>query len=297
MAVTGSMSSNRPPGLLNDTAARDYSRKLRLFNSFAAPELRQAIASLSLRQGMSVLDAGCGTGEALHWLAAAVQPGGRIVGLDLASAHVAAAASSAPRDTLVIQADLRHLPLQAMSFDLIWCVNTLHHLPDPLVALGDWIEQLRPGGRVAIGQSSLLPEMFFAWDQRLERVANEAVRRYYRERYRVREEDLTAIRGMVGLLQRVGLREVKARTFMIERQAPLSAADRLYLEEAIFRDTWGERLRPYLEDADYAALQRLSDPGHPEFALARPDFHFLQTFTLFEGVAESPRATHPTPRA
>jgi SAM-dependent methyltransferase len=297
MAATGSTSSERPPGLLNDTAARDYSRKLRLFNNFAAPELRQAIASLSLRPGMTVLDAGCGTGEALHWLASAVQPGGRVVGLDLASAHVAAAAGSAPADALVVQADLRQLPLRAESFDLIWCVNTLHHLPEPLAAVGVWLDRLQRGGRVAIGQSSLLPEMFFAWDQRLERLVNEAVRRYYRERYRVREEDLTGIRGVVGLLQRAGLRDVKARTFVIERQSPLSPADRLYLEEAIFRDTWGERLQPYLESQDYAALQRLCDPCGPEFALARPDFHFLQTFTVFEGVAESPRAAHPERQA
>jgi predicted secreted protein len=87
----------------------------------------------------------------------------------------------------------------------------------------------------------------------------------------------------VGLLQKGGLRHVKARTLLIERQAPLSAADRLYLEEAIFRDTWGERLRPYLESQDYAALQRLCDPAHPEFALTRTDFHFLQSFTVFEG--------------
>ena len=55
-------------GLLGDTIARDYSRKLQLFNTFAEPELRQAVASVGLKQGMRVLDAGCGTGEALRWL-------------------------------------------------------------------------------------------------------------------------------------------------------------------------------------------------------------------------------------
>ncbi|SFS19979.1 hypothetical protein SAMN05216570_4215 [Dyella sp. OK004] len=53
-------------GPLGDSAARDYSRKLQLFNAFAEPELRNAIASLELRPGMRVLDAGCGTGEALR---------------------------------------------------------------------------------------------------------------------------------------------------------------------------------------------------------------------------------------
>jgi SAM-dependent methyltransferase len=74
-------------GLLGDTAARDYSHKLSLFNSFAEPELRCAIASLGVRPGMRILDAGCGTGEALRWLFDKVAPGGEVIGIDLATAH------------------------------------------------------------------------------------------------------------------------------------------------------------------------------------------------------------------
>ena len=79
------------------------------------------------------------------------------------------------------------------------------------------------------------------------------------------------------------LRDVAVRTCLIERVAPVKAADENYLVEAIFRGSWGERLRPYLSDSDYAALLRLCDPGHPDFALRRPDFHFLQSFTLALG--------------
>jgi hypothetical protein len=77
---------------------------------------------------------------------------------------------------------------------------------------------------------------------------------------------------------------VSIRTTVIERTAPLGPSDRAYLLEAIFRQTWGERLRPYLSPADHAELSALCDPGHSKFALRRADFHFLQTFTL--GVAE-----------
>ena len=270
-------------GLLGDTAARDYACKLRLFNSFAAPELRQAIACLGLEPGMRILDAGCGTGEALQWLALEVGAQGLVVGLDLAAAHAAAARATAPAETAVLQADLLRPPLAAASFDLVWTINTVNHLRDPLAGVRLLAGLVRKGGRIALGQSSLLPDMYFAWDSRLERLTNEAVRQYYRDRYGAEERDLAGVRAVVGLLRSARLRDVKVRTVLIERVTPLGAADEAYLLEAIFRDTWGERLRPYLSSADYEEVSRLCDPADCRFALRRPDFHFLQSFTLAVG--------------
>lgn len=273
----------RPDGLLGDTTARDYSRKLRLFNSFVEPELRRAIGSLGLKQGMRVLDAGCGTGEALQWLCDAVAPQGTVVGIDLAAAHVFAARAGASGRALVLQADVRQPPLAPRSFDLVWSVNTINHLREPLAGVQVLANLLCPGGRIALGQSALLPDMFFAWDSRLERLTTEAVRRYYRDRYGLSERDLADTRSIVGLLRRAALRNVTAQTLIIERVSPLNPADEAYLLEAIFRDTWGERLRPYLSGEDYDELTALCDPLHPAFALRRIDFHFLQTFTVAVG--------------
>jgi SAM-dependent methyltransferase len=270
-------------GLLGDTTTRDYAHKLKLFNSFAARELRAAIASLDLKPGMRIVDAGCGTGETLHLLLQAVEPAGLVVGLDLAAAHAQAAHACATARTPVLQADLMKPPLADASFDLIWSVNTINHLRDPLQGARSLATLLRSGGRIALGQSSMVPDMYFAWDARLERVTNEAVRQYYRERYGLDERDLADIRSLVGLLRRAGLRNVTVRTFIIERLSPLAANDAAYLLEAIFRGTWGERLRPYLAAEDFAELAHLCDPEHPQFALHRPDFHFLQSFTLAVG--------------
>jgi len=271
------------PGLLGDTTARDYSRKLKLFNAYAEPELRQAIANLKLAPGMRLLDAGCGTGEALDWLRAEVGLEDVVVGVDLASAHTESARVDAASGTLIVQADLLKPPLARASFDLVWSVNTINHLHDPAAGVEILAALLRPGGRIALGQSSLLPDMYFAWNARLERLVSEAVRQYYRARYHLEEHELTAVRSMVGALRRANLYDVDARTFVIERLFPLSQKDEAYLFEAIFRDTWGERLQPYLSNDDYQELCRLCDPQNPEFALRRPDFHFLQTFTLVVG--------------
>jgi SAM-dependent methyltransferase len=270
-------------GLLGDTPLRDYSRKLSSFNSFAEPELRGLIANVGLDPGMRILDAGCGTGEALPWLLDEVKPSGSVVGIDLAAAHVDAARVHASANIEVIQGDLLTAQLAPASVDFVWCVNTINHFRDPIQGVIKLTTLLRPRGRIALGQSSLLPDMYFAWDSRLEGVANEAVRQYYRDRYSLDERDLTSVRAIVGLLRAANLRNVAARTILIERVSPLNAATEHYLLDTIFRGTWGERLRPYLSDDDYAELGRLCDPRHPQFALRRPDFHFLQSFTLATG--------------
>jgi len=289
MSGTGDRgSSARLPGLLGDSVARDYADKLRHFNLFAEPELRGAIAGLALKPGMHVLDAGSGSGLALPWLWEAVAPSGTVLGIDLASAHIAAARADTPAQIALVQADLRQLPFTSRSFDLIWSVNTINHLREPLPALRALAQLLRPGGRIALGQSSLLPDMFFAWDARLERLTTEAVYQYYRDRYRLSEQQLTDRRALVGWLRGATLRNVTSRTIAVERVSPLKPADEAYLRETVFRDTWGERLRPYLAAEDFNELTELCDPQHAAFALRRPDFHFLQTFTLV--VAEAAAA-------
>jgi hypothetical protein len=78
----------------------------------------------------------------------------------------------------------------------VWSVNTVNHVSDPLAAARNLASLLRPGGRLAFGQSSFLPDMYFAWDARLERVTTEAVCAYDRDRYQLAEGDLTAVRGL-----------------------------------------------------------------------------------------------------
>jgi SAM-dependent methyltransferase len=272
-------------GLLGDTPTRDYSRKLRLFNNFAEPELRRLIMGLGLRAGMRILDAGCGTGEALNWFLDEVGSAGFVAGIDLAAAHVQVARQRTSAAIPVLQGNMLNAPFAPASFDFLWCVNTINHFHDPVAAVQSLAALLRPGGRIAIGQSALVPDMYFAWDSRLERVTNEAVRQYYRDRYRLAEDDLAPVRAILGVLRAARLKNVSAQTVMIERVSPVDAATEAYLVEAIFRDTWGERLRPYLPSDDYARLLRCCDPRDDEFALARPDFHYLQSFTLIVGAS------------
>src|SRR5690242_13868775 len=267
-------------GMLGDTPQRDYTAKLRLFNAFAEPELHEAIADLSLHAQSLVLDVGCGTGEATSWLQEAVGDGGLVIGMDLATAHARAARDATSSTAAIVQGDMQQPCFAERNFDLVWAVNALNHTHDPVAAIEILSNLLRPDGRIAIGQSSLVPDMYFAWDARLERVVNDAVRTYYRERYGRSERDFAGVRGLVGWLRQAGLRAVSVSTRMIERTFPLAPADEDYLLEAIFRGTWGDRLRGYMEPDDFEELVRLCDPHDECYALRRTDFHFLQSFTL-----------------
>ncbi len=269
-------------GLLGDTATRNYAQKLRAFNAFAERELRSVVARLGLRPGMQVLDAGCGTGEGLGWLYEEVKPLGLVVGVDLSASHVAAARAKVGAAIGVLQGDLMRVCLAARSFDLVWSVNSVNHLRDPVSGARTLAGLLRPGGRLVLGQSSFLPDMLFAWDARLERAVNEAVRRYYRDRYRLSEADLTNVRALVGWLRAAQLRNVQVSTLVIERIAPLAPPDETYLLEVVL-GSWSGRVRRYLAAADHEALVRLCDPNHADFALRRPDFHFLQTLSFVTG--------------
>ena len=273
-------------GLLGDTPARMYANKLELFNRFAEPEIRRLIGELHIAPGSRALDAGCGAGLTTAWLSEQVGPSGRVAGCDLSGPHLRHARTNAGTGEecpLFVQSDIAATPFLAGSFDLVWCANTINHLSDPVFGIRQLAATLRPGGRIALVQSGFLPDMFFAWDERLEREVMLAVRRYYREKYGLNEHDVTAMRGLIGLAQRAELVQVSSKTVVIERTAPLADVDRDYLLHTVFNGYWGERLRPYLNDDDWREVQRLCDPTSSAYCLERPDFHHVQTLTMVVG--------------
>ena len=273
-------SSARP---LGDTPSRSYAGKLERFARFVAPELKSLFAELGLAPGASVLDVGCGVGLATRMLAELLGKEARVVGIDLSLPHLHAARPL--RDVSLLQADASKLCFKDRSFDLIWSCNTVNHLADPVRALRDMRAALRPGGRIVLAQSGFLPDMFFAWDAPLDEAVRSACYQYYRERYGLTLDDTARLRGLVGLLQRANLRVGRVRTLVIERVQPLSEADCAYFEEAIFRGTWGERLRPYLTAEQWQALCNTTDPASADYCLDREDFHHIQTLTVCIGHA------------
>jgi ubiquinone/menaquinone biosynthesis C-methylase UbiE len=105
-----------------------------------------------LRPGMAVLDVGCGSGAITRDIAAAVAPGGEVVGIDLSADLVASAASHGSAHALsFLVADVTALPDGHLGrYDLVSAARVLQWLADPAKALRGMVSAARPGAVVAV---------------------------------------------------------------------------------------------------------------------------------------------------
>lgn len=112
----------------------------------AEQSLVHSLLAPSLRPGVVVLDAACGTGRHTAWLET---QGCRAVGIDVTATMLHRASSVAPR-TGFVQSDLRALPFASGSIDASVCALALCHLPHLTLALRELSRVLRPGGRLVV---------------------------------------------------------------------------------------------------------------------------------------------------
>jgi ubiquinone/menaquinone biosynthesis C-methylase UbiE len=120
----------------------------------AAAALEQ-LELVGLAPGMTVLDAGSGTGAVARAIAGRVGPTGRVVALDGSSqrsATGAVLASSVRTPLAFVAGDVTMPPLREGTFDLVWSRFLFGYLADPDRALLRLAALARPGGKVAIGE-------------------------------------------------------------------------------------------------------------------------------------------------
>lgn len=103
-------------------------------------EQQSVLSLLPDLTGLTVLDAGCGTGRYLRELDAL---GARPVGIDLSSAMLARARAITSR---IARADICALPFDSMSVDAIVCGLALGDVASLEPAIAEMARVIRPGG-------------------------------------------------------------------------------------------------------------------------------------------------------
>jgi ubiquinone/menaquinone biosynthesis C-methylase UbiE len=258
---------------------------LERMNWFHEPEVRAVIAGLPLPRGSRGLDVGCGVGLYTLWLAEAVGPDGRVVGIEPSAERVDAARALAgvrlgPPRLEFREGDGTAVDAPAGTFDWLWCGNVLHHILDTQAALKDFARVLRPGGLLVVLESQALSAMFLPGHPELERRIQQAETERSREEAGARSFQERRQRTLESLRE-AGFADAAHDTRLLQRRAPLDAVARAYIGDVVFGRNWGERLKPLLSDEDWRRRGALCDPQSPEYVLGRPDYYCLYPITVF----------------
>jgi SAM-dependent methyltransferase len=111
----------------------------------------RAMAALAPKPGERILDIGCGSGQTVVQLAEAVGPGGGVLGVDISTVMLEAAARRAAGFGQVgfIEADAQAFAFEPGAFDAIFSRFGVMFFAGPVAAFANIRRALKPAGRLA----------------------------------------------------------------------------------------------------------------------------------------------------
>ncbi|HVI33413.1 class I SAM-dependent methyltransferase [Phenylobacterium sp.] len=134
----------------NDAAGQTWAEMQEALDRQLAPLGRAAMAALGPKPGERLLDIGCGAGQTTLELAAAVAPGGEVVGFDISRPLLEVArARPAAAGVSFLEGDAQTHPFEPASFDGAFSRFGVMFFADPPAAFANIRRALKPGGRLA----------------------------------------------------------------------------------------------------------------------------------------------------
>jgi arsenite methyltransferase len=243
---------------------------------------------IGVERGWSVLDAGCGAGSFMSELVDLVGPLGEVEALDPDEEHIAGIrrrytnADGCPVTASV--GVLTNLPFESGRFDALWCSNVLQYFDDDELkrALSELRRVVHRGGRVGVKDVDMLLARIGPGDPCLmTRLADACASE---------EHALTQSRGSLRgrelrrWMERSGFLNVRQRTVLIERWAPLRP-----VEERLWHDWLGHladvAAAQDLPAADHETWRGLRDPDRRLAFIRAPDFYACEGQTVVVGDA------------
>jgi ubiquinone/menaquinone biosynthesis C-methylase UbiE len=161
----------------DDVVRASFTRQVGLFSGPDSPFVRRPGGTVEqlepLTHDMVVLDVACGAAHASEVVAPEVR---QVVGVDL-TADLLALGAARIRDVgidnvLLQEGNAQGLPFVDDSFDLVFCLNSLHHVGDPARAVDEMVRVCKSDGRVVlsdlIAPSAVVRDAFDALHQRID---------------------------------------------------------------------------------------------------------------------------------
>ena len=102
-----------------------------------------------------ILDVACGTGDSTIAIAKAMEPGGRVTGIDISAGMMEPlmrkAAHEGVHDRIkLLQADALQMPFEADTFHRVTCAFGIRNFEDRNKGLAEFLRVLKPGGKAVI---------------------------------------------------------------------------------------------------------------------------------------------------
>lgn len=102
-----------------------------------------------------ILDVACGTGDSTIAIAKAMEPGGRVTGIDISAGMMEPlmrkAAHEGVHDRIkLLKADALQMPFEADTFHRVTCAFGVRNFEDKDKGLAEFLRVLKPGGRAVI---------------------------------------------------------------------------------------------------------------------------------------------------
>lgn len=115
-------------------------------------KVNRVLALAGLREGMKIIEPGCGTGRLTELLARRVGPAGLVVAFDISPAMTAACIRRAGpfHQAVVCCASAEDFPFPQDDFDLVICHQVFPHFDDKNRALRNLAAALKPTGRFVV---------------------------------------------------------------------------------------------------------------------------------------------------
>jgi SAM-dependent methyltransferase len=199
--------------VFTDSQYSEELERLQAIEQVFDPASRKRIQSTGITTNWRCLEVGAGAGAIAQWMAAVVGEGGKVVALDLDTRFVANIKSS---NVEVLAADIRHLPLENHSFDLVHARYVLIHIPDFQVALSRMLDLVKPGGWIVIEEPDFAAARAIAGEEAACQSVNR-VNRAILQMFTARGMDYALGVKLPAILQRCGWQQLS-----VENDTPLS---------------------------------------------------------------------------